>query len=342
MPEQECAANRVSAAARASTGTTFGEPFLTQDPRTFRALRILERVAPTNATVLIHGESGTGKELLAQALHQSSLRAHRPFVAVNCGAVADGLAESEFFGHVRGAFTGAGERKAGWFEAAEGGTIFLDEVGEMKPSLQVSLLRILQSGEYAPVGAGQNTTCDVRVVSASNRTLERLVAEGSFRRDLLYRLNVISVELPPLRERRGDVPLLVRTFVERFSERYDRQGLEVAPSFLAALQRHPFEGNVRELENLVCRAVLLCESDTLGEEHLSGLLAQEPVEATEELPYHDAKLRAMEAFDRGYITAALRRSGGIVRRAADQCGLSERNFHVKLKALGFSALDFRA
>ena len=213
-----------------------------------RVLDLIARVAPTDATVLIQGESGTGKELIAKALHHAGRRAAGPFVAVNCGALPETLLESEIFGHVKGAFTGATASKPGLFEEAHGGTFLLDEVGEMSPGLQVKLLRALQDGEVRRVGANQPTTVDARVVAATNRDLQQRVREGAFREDLFYRLNVIPVTLPPLRERREDIPLLAETFLQRVAQKQGR-AVRLSPDAIECLLRYPWPGNVRELEN---------------------------------------------------------------------------------------------
>src|SRR5262249_8551447 len=201
---------------------------------------------------------GTGKELIARALHENSSRRTAPFLPVNCGAIAETLQESELFGHARGAFTGATEAKVGKFGAADGGTVFLDEIAETSKSLQVKLLRILQHGEYSPVGLAENRSCDVRIVAATNRDLRPLVANGSFPKDLYYRLNTIRLDLPPLRERRGDIPLLIDHFLRQFRACYHKPNLEMSGAAVAALCRHDFPGNVRELENIMRRAAILC------------------------------------------------------------------------------------
>src|SRR5262245_17636149 len=225
-----------------------------------RVLDLIARVAPTDATVLIQGESGTGKELIAKALHHASRRASGPFVAVNCGALPETLLESEIFGHVKGAFTGATGSKRGLFEEAHAGTFLLDEVGEMSPSLQVKLLRALQDGEVRRVGANQPTIVDTRVVAATNRDLQQRVREGAFREDLFYRLNVIPVTLPPLRERREDIPVMAETFLERVSQKQGRVA-SLSPEAIECLLRYPWPGNVRELENAMERTAILATGD---------------------------------------------------------------------------------
>ncbi len=232
-----------------------------------RVLDIVARVAPTDATVLIHGESGTGKELIARAIHGASRRARRPFVALNCGALTETLLESELFGHVKGAFTGATVNKKGLFEEADGGTVFLDEVGEMSPALQVKLLRTLQDSEVRAVGSSQPITVDTRVVAATNQNLEVLMRQGRFREDLFFRLNVIAFAIPPLRERREDIPLLVEHFLDRFNSRQGR-AVRLDGEAMERLVAHPWPGNIRELEHAMERMVILGEGDTITEDDL--------------------------------------------------------------------------
>ncbi|MCR5258257.1 MAG: sigma 54-interacting transcriptional regulator [Desulfovibrio sp.] len=225
--------------------------------------RIVEKVAPTDSTVLVTGESGTGKELIVRCLHEASPRAGKPFVAVNCGAIPRDLLESELFGYEKGAFTGAVTARAGRFELAQGGTIFLDEIGEMDPALQVKLLRVLQEKEVEHVGGSGPHSVDVRVVAATNRDLEAEVEAGRFREDLFYRLNVIPIQLPALRERRGDVPLLAQAFLRRFCQLRGRGEMRLAPEARAVLEAYPWPGNVRELENCMERVSILAEGDSL-------------------------------------------------------------------------------
>jgi DNA-binding NtrC family response regulator len=316
-------------------------PFLGDDSKVRAVLDTVRRIAATEATVLISGESGTGKELIARFLHRLSARCDANFVSINCGAVVETLVESELFGHARGAFTGAEVRRVGWFEAADAGTIFLDELGEMSRPLQVALLRVLQTGEYTPVGTSETRYCDVRVVAATNTDLAPLIEAGRFRRDLYYRLNIIRVDLPPLRERRDDIPLLAQHFLETYATRYGRPGLSFAPGALDALMRYPFPGNVRELENLVHRAVALSEGDTIEVVRAPAGTAAATPGPVPALPasYHAAKECAIRVFEESYLVDALRRCGGIVSRAARLTGLSERNFHKKL---GLHNLDYRS
>ncbi|MEI9976090.1 MAG: sigma-54 dependent transcriptional regulator [Ignavibacteriota bacterium] len=228
-----------------------------------KVLALAARVAPSDATVLIGGETGTGKELIARAIHGRSARAAQPFVAVNCGAIPSELVTSELFGHERGAFTGAIQRRIGRFEMAEGGTIFLDEVGELPLEAQVVLLRVLQEREFERVGGERRIAANVRVLAATNRNLNRLVTAGLFRQDLLYRLNVFPIHLPPLRERTGDIPILVAHLLERYAQRLGKRIAGISAHSLELLRSHNWPGNVRELQNVIERAVILCDGDIL-------------------------------------------------------------------------------
>jgi len=315
-------------------------PFVGQDPHILAALNLVARVAPTPATVLIVGETGTGKELIARLLHNRSARAAGPFLALNCGAVTDSLIESELFGHLKGAFTGANERRSGKFDAANRGTLFLDEVTSMSAGLQAALLRVLQSGEYCPVGMAMPVRCDVRVVAAANRDPRELVAAGSFRADLFHRLNIIRIVLPPLRERRSDLPLLIQHYLGNFARQYGRHELRLERDSLRQLLGYDYPGNVRELEAILHRAVLMSDGPVISTEGLA-----EPVEPGElggDVPpgemgdFHQAKARLIERFERDYLLAALQRSHGVITSAAEVSGLSERNFHLKLRKYGLT------
>ncbi len=320
-----------------------GVRFVGRDPRILELLELVEQVADTTATILITGESGTGKEMIAQLIREQSSRRNRPFVAVNCGAIPESLQESEFFGHVRGAFTGATERKVGKLELADGGTIFLDEIGEMSKSLQVTLLRTLQSGEYSPVGLPDTRYCDVRVIAAANCRLLDLVDSGQFRRDLYYRLNIIHLEIPALRERRGDIALICEHFLRLLGAKYNNPDVELEPEALELLCRYDYPGNVRELENIIRRALILSRDKTIGCEHLPPEI-QTAAPTAEDFGFEDfqsAKARAIESFERAYLTNILRKCGGVVSRASQYSGLSERNFHEKLKRYAINAKEFR-
>ena len=290
-------------------------------------LTTIERVAPSTCTVLVTGESGTGKELVVAALHDASLRTKGPLVAVNCGAIPESLIESELFGHARGAFTGAHASRQGWVAAAEGGTLFLDEVGELPLGVQVKLLRLLQQREYSPVGDSRPVRCDVRIVAATNRDLEAEVAAGRVREDLYYRLNVVHVHLPPLRERGDDIEVLARFFLRACAERAERK---VAPTLsdeaLAALKAYDWPGNIRALENAIERAVLLCEGPSIGVDDLPPKVrhaAQRTGVASRPLPDTGIDLRtAVAEYENDLIRQALERTGGNKNRAAQLLGLN--------------------
>jgi DNA-binding NtrC family response regulator len=323
--EEEVVRLRDEVSGRSRLGQMIGRSSAMQDA--FHALR---RVAPSRANVLIFGESGTGKELAARAIHDLSGRSSGPFVVVNCAAIPETLLESELFGHERGAFTDARERRIGRFEAASGGTLFLDEIAEMAPPLQAKLLRALQERSVERLGASQPIEVDVRFVAATNRDLDRDVAEGRFRADLYYRVAVVPITLPPLRERRGDVPLLVEEFLKRAG---GSGGSRLAPEALAALERHPWPGNVRELENAIERAVALAEGPELGLADLPPAIVQaEQLEALREgvragrLGFEEAVAR----FEKDLLLEALERSGWNQTRAADQLGITRRQLKLKI------------
>ena len=325
------------------SGNSARSRFIGNDPGVLEVLQTVYLVADTDATVLITGETGTGKELIATALHEESSRRDKAFIAMNCGAVADSLLESELFGHLRGSFTGATETRRGKFEAADGGTIFLDEVADMNHALQVKLLRVLQTGEYSPIGSAASRRCDVRVVAASNQPLKPLIASGIVRADLYYRLNVISLDLPPLRARRGDIPLLLDHFLRRFAKWYRRGERRFGGQAERILLAYDYPGNVRELENAVRRAVILCRGDEIQPGDLPREM-REPVapnEISQPQEFHAARARVLDDFERQFLVASLRDSGGIVTRAAERVGLSERILHAKLKKHGLRGRDFR-
>jgi DNA-binding NtrC family response regulator len=317
--------------------------FVSNDPTVLDILDLVSQVADTDATVLIIGGSGTGKELIAKALHEQSSRRDAPFLAVNCGAIADTLQESELFGHEAGSFTGATLRKTGKFAAADRGTIFLDEISGMSMSLQVKLLRTLQSGEYTPVGMTTNQYCNVRVVAATNEDLRPLIDAGKFRHDLYYRLNIIRVELPPLCQRAGDIPLLIDHFLRLFGAGYRKPNLRVDADAQELLLKYDYPGNVRELENIIRRAVILCRDHWIMPCHLAPEVSAGKSADCTDLPenFHKAKDRVVEEFERAFLTSILSVCGGIVSRAARRAGLSERNFHAKLRKHGIRGQGFR-
>ena len=294
--------------------------------------RLIRKVADSHATVLIEGESGTGKELVARALHRHSPRAGGPFVPVNCAALSTGLLESELFGHVKGAFTGAYNDRVGRFEAADGGTLFLDEVGEMDAVLQAKLLRALEEHEVVRVGANASRPVDVRVVAATNRSLKERVADGSFRADLFYRLHVVRVELPPLRERRTDIPLLVRTILTELSAEHGHPEPELAPETVRRLSVQPWRGNVRELRNCIEALLLTAVGSTIAEADL-------PAEWSEEAPADAGiplSMRPIAEVERELIRNTLKDVDGNRARAAEALGISARTLYRRIKELGLS------
>jgi transcriptional regulator with PAS, ATPase and Fis domain len=332
---------------------------------------LIERVAASDASLLLTGESGTGKEMVARAVHARGPRRDKRFVAINCGAIPEHLMESELFGHVRGAFTGAVADRPGCFRAADGGTLFLDEIGELPLHLQVKLLRVLQERTFRPVGSETNVAVDVRIVAATNRDLVARVAEGAFREDLYYRLNVITVELPPLRERREDIPLLVRHFLRQFSDLHGRQVARFSVSAARCLLEHDYPGNIRELENIVEHAVALCDGETATEEHLPAYVVAEPApkaaaahasrHATAE-PVADRAVSAdaeevrraeswaprrtlpaagvvdlerdLAEYEKAILLRALDQAGGVKKRAAELLGINYRSLRHRLQKYG--------
>jgi two-component system response regulator PilR (NtrC family) len=308
-----------------------------------RVFDLVDTIAPTGSTVLITGESGTGKELIARAIHVRSTRADRPFVAVNCGALTETLLDSELFGHVRGAFTGADGNKKGLIEVADKGTIFLDEIGEMSPMLQVKVLRVLQERRFRRVGGTEEIDADIRIIAATNRDLARMVSDGQFREDLFYRINVIPVRMPPLRERTGDIPQLAEHFVAKFAPQMKKTITAIAPAAMAGLTAYAWPGNVRELENAMERAVALERSEVITPESLpesvrgtapsvSALPAGRAAQVSAALPEHGFDLEQhVQHLEREYIAEALRRSGGVKVKAAELLGMSFRSFRYYMK-----------
>jgi len=293
----------------------------------------LRLVAPTRSTVLIVGESGAGKELVANALHQNSPRAGGPFVAVNCGAIPGEILESELFGHEKGAFTGAHQRRIGLIESADGGTLFLDEISELSPDLQVKLLRVLEERTITRVGGNVQLPVDFRLVAATNRNLERWVADRRFRQDLYYRLKVVTLHLPPLRERAEDIPLFVQHFLEIFNDELDRDVRGVHPSVLTVLKRHPWPGNVRELRNLVESLVLFAGEDEITLEDLPGDY-RVPSSAPAVSSTGEWRPREMAAIEREAILRTLEYTGGHRANAAKMLGIGLRTLQRKLKEYG--------
>jgi len=297
----------------------------------------IERLGDSKATVLITGESGTGKEVAAKAIHFNSNRKARPFVTVNCGAIPQELMESELFGHVKGAFTGALSAKQGLFEVADGGTLFLDEVSELPLHLQVKLLRVLEDPEIRPVGGVKPVRVDVRIIAATNRDLAQAMVRGTFRQDLFYRLNVIMLRLPPLRERREDIPLLVDHFLHKFGAASGGGSKVISPEGLSALEGYAWPGNVRELENVIERAVTLERGSVIGVDSLPESVRARPLLEVSrvELPTQGLELdRLIEGIEKDLLTQALRRANGVQTRAAQLLGTSFRSFRYRLQKYG--------
>jgi DNA-binding NtrC family response regulator len=300
----------------------------TKDPAMEKVLRLLEKVAPTNVPVVLTGESGTGKELAARALHQLSGRADAPLVKLNCAAIPEQLLESELFGHERGAYTDAKSTRIGKFEEAQGGTIFLDEIGEMSPKMQAKLLRVLQELQFERVGSNKVRSLDVRFVAASNRDFDAMIRDGSFRSDLYYRLSVIRVEIPPLRQRRADILLLADRFRQEFNEVYHKQVLRFSAEVEKIFLAHSWPGNVRELRNCLERAVIFSEGPVLTADSLP-------------LHYEDVRLETTQGYkdllvqvDREKILEAIDKAGGNKTAAADLLSIHRRTLYNKLKVLG--------
>ncbi len=296
------------------------------------------QVAKADTTVLIRGESGTGKELIAQAIHYNSHRSHKPFIRVNCGAIPETLIESEFFGHERGAFTGAIARKKGRFELADGGTIFLDEIAELSPMTQVKLLRVLQEQEFERVGGTETIHVDVRVIAATNADLEKLLEEGKFREDLYYRLNVFSIFLPPLRERKTDILLLADHFLLKYNRKHGKAIRRISTPAIDMLMRYHWPGNVRELENCMERAVLVCEDQVIHSYHLPPTL--QTAESSNTVPRISLQ-DAVANYEKELIQDALKSARGIVARAARLLDTTERILNYKIKKYGIDVKRFK-
>jgi transcriptional regulator with GAF, ATPase, and Fis domain len=323
------------------------------NPRLLEALEIAEKAAPTDLPVLIDGESGTGKELMAKVIHSNGSRADKPYISVNCGAIPDNLLESELFGHRKGAFTGAAHDRKGKFESAHGGTIFLDEIGELPLSGQVKLLRVLESREIQRVGSDEVTAVDTRIVAATNKNLRSLCDEGKFREDLFYRLSVIHVTLPPLRERRDEIPLLLEFFGDEAAEALKRRPLHLSPALREFLLSYAYPGNVRELRNIVYRISCLA-GDTAGLEHLPpDIRAAAPAPAAHEVEVNgaaagakavslvDAKRAASDEAERAFLERGLKAVGGTVAELARRCDMNRSHLQVLLKKHGIRSRDFR-
>jgi len=310
---------------------------------------VIENIAPTSSTILITGESGTGKELVARAIHNRSTRKDMPFIVINCAAIPVHLLESELFGHKKGSFTGAIADKKGLFEEADEGTIFLDEIGEIPPTIQVKLLRILQEGEIRAVGEVNARNVDVRLIAATNRDLTTLVREGGFREDLYYRVNVINIALPPLRERSDDIPLLAYHFLQVYSSRMKKRIDKISVDALQALQNYSWVGNVRELENVIERAVVLAGGDAINSQDLPAKVLSESFYLVSEegglditkFSYKEAKNRALTSFNRAYLSSLLKEARGNISFASERAGMDRSNFKKLIKKYAIDINEYR-
>jgi DNA-binding NtrC family response regulator len=316
------------------------ENMIWRSPEMEAVIELVRRAAPSRSNILLTGESGTGKELVARAIHQLSPRNDGPFVVVNTGSVPTDLLESTLFGHTRGAFTGAVASKRGLFEVADGGTIFLDEIGTISSPTQAKLLRVLQEREFIPVGGEQTIRVDVRIIAATNAELQRMVAEGSFREDLFYRLNVITIELPPLRQRPDDIPALATHFLRRYGEENGRTALALSPRAMDVLTAYHWPGNVRQLENVIERAVVLSTGEVIDVDLLPGEVLTPQTGKGATLPADGIALRdAVNQYTRALIEASLALCGGVQRRAAQMLKVRPSTLNEMIRRLGITAVD---
>jgi len=321
------------------------EGIVGQDPAIQEVIRMVRKVAPSNSTVLIQGESGTGKELVARAIHRYSPRAARPFIAINCSAIPDNLIENELFGHERGAFTGATERKIGLFEAANGSTLFLDEIADLPQGLQAKILRVLQEKEIRRVGGNESFRVDVRLVTATNKNLAEEVAEERFREDLYYRVNVVTITVPPLRDRRGDIPLLANHALAKFGHLAEGRVKEISREAMEVLLDYSWPGNVRQLESAVERAILLCEGDKIAPRDLpQEVLSRKTPGKSGERPRSDkfeipSEGMNFETFERDLILQAMEKSDWVIAKASKMLGMSYRTLQYRLDKFGLKRPD---
>lgn len=309
----------------------------------------IRKIADADISVLISGASGTGKELIAKSIHANSRRASQPFVPINCGALPENLVESEIFGYEKGAFTGAAKPKPGLLEEAHGGTFFLDEVGELPLPLQVKFLRVLEDGRFRRLGSNQEREVNVRLVCATNRDLQQHVEEGEFREDLFYRINTFPIHLPPLRERRDDIPLLAEHYLQKYADKNDKDVTRISPEAMHLLMAHEWRGNVRELQNVIERALVLASGDTVLPADLPpGVNAPEGSTTDDHpgfylhLPFKDAKERLVEDFEKRYIADVLKRFKGNISRSAEQIGIDRRSLHRLLAKYHLDAVQLAA
>ena len=322
-------------------------PMIGATPIIKKLFEKIKQIAPTTATVLITGESGTGKELVARAIHYNSLKKNEKMITVNCTAITENVIESELFGHVKGAFTGAWTDKKGLVEIADKGTLFLDEIGDLSLLMQTKLLRLIQEGEFKPVGSTITKKADVRFISATNHNLEEDVKEKRFREDLYYRLNVIRIEIPPLNSRKEDIPLLARYFLKKYAVLNQKDISDFTPDAINALLSQNFPGNIRELENLIERSVILSSGKHLSQMDLfpnnpPDIICPELEQDIMRLPFRDAKEKMIQLFHARYIQSALERSGGNISRAADRAGIQRQYLHRLMKDSEITAEDYKS
>jgi len=308
-----------------------------QSPKMIQIFDMIERVSKVDATVLITGQSGTGKELVAKAVHYNGKRKEGPFVALNCGAIPETLIESELFGHEKGAFTGAAKSHVGKFEQAQGGTIFLDEIGTMRLDLQIRLLRVLQERRVERIGSNYSVDLDVRVISASNENLEKLISENQFRSDLYHRLNVFSIVLPLLQERKEDIPLLVRHFLEKYAVQYNKEVPAFSPEALTKLENYPFPGNVRELENIIEKTIILTDHNPIKAEDLMLPAINNNNSSLKEINKNDS----LTDIEYNLINDALNKSKGSIKHASEALGISYKTLQYRMKKFRMHKNDFR-
>ena len=329
-----------------------GEEFIGSSHKMRSVFQIIQRLGQVNTSVLIRGENGTGKELVARAIHFNSPRKEKPFVAVNCGAIPEALIESEFFGHEKGAFTGAHQRHIGKFQYAEGGTLFLDEIGDLSLPMQVKLLRVLQERKFTPIGTNREIRCDIRIIAATNRNLDEMVRNGSFRQDLFYRLNVMPIQLPPLRDRIDEIPALVEHFIDKFNSLHGRSGTDneirgLKENALNALRNYVWPGNIRELENVVERAFVLESSRYITLNSLPEALwpkagksgsseGDDGFSESSAIDFHNQK----EQFERDFIIRALTRFGGRINQTVTHAGIPKNTLLRKMKKYGINPSDY--
>ncbi|AOT69182.1 sigma-54-dependent transcriptional regulator [Geosporobacter ferrireducens] len=321
---------------RNTIAETFDKKIIGSTKRMYQIFELVEKIADTNATVLITGESGTGKELIASAIHNKSSRKNKPYIRVNCGAIPENLLESELFGYEKGAFTGAMNRKQGRFDRAQGGTIFLDEIGELSMALQVKLLRVLQEREFERVGGTELIKADVRIVAATNRNLEKMVEEGSFREDLLYRLKVIPIQIPPLRERKEDIPVLIDFFIDKYAKEMNKGDVQLNRDVMEILMNYDFPGNIRELENIIERMVILSSGGCITTALLSVEVVKGAYLNKQDIFILPEEGIILEELEKSLVRQALERVGGNQTQAARLLGISRHALIYRIEKFNLS------